>query len=160
MGIVNLDRYRAYRASALDFRSGSSPEILAFAFRRGTPIVGRIGDLRGKRIQRARLCTLIWAARFDGEARPICSIAFEPSEAWLAVDRLDLLDRRRQGIVGDIPPAVRLALNNWYGAPRVTRPAYEWLLQVLEEIAPLEQCRSFEFVKQQLRDRLSDPIAA
>ena len=157
MGIVNLDHYRAHRAAALRL---AAPEILAFAFRRGLPIVGRIGDLRGKRFQRARLCTLIWAARFDSEVRPISSILFEPSEAWMSVERLDLIDQRRKAIVGEIPPAVRLALNNWYGSPRVTRPAYEWLLQILDEIAPLEQCRSFEVTRERIRLAMNEPVPA
>lgn len=159
MGIVNLDKYRAYRAAAMDLKLGA-PELLAFSFRQGTPLVGRIGDLRGKRIQRARLSTCIWVARFDPEIRPTASILFEPSEAWMSVDRLDVIDRRRQGIVGEIPPAVRLALNNWYGSPRVTRPAYEWLLRILDEIAPLESCRSFDLTRERLRLATCEPVAA
>lgn len=157
MGLVNLDAYRAHRTAALRL---TDPEILAFAFRRGTPIVARMGDLRGKRVQRARLCTLIYAMRIEGAVRPTASILFEPAEAWLAVDRLDLIDQRRRAIVGEVPAPVRLALNHWYGSPRITRPAYEWLLGVLDEIAPLEPCPSFRFVRERIRQAIDEPIAA
>lgn len=159
MAIVNLEKYREYRAAAMNLHLGA-PELLAFSFRRGTPMMGRLDDLRGKRIQRARLCTLIWVARFDPEIRPTSSILFEPSEAWMSVERLDVIDRRRQGIVGEIPGPVRLALNNWYGSRRVTRPAYEWLLQILDEIAPLEPCPSFAMTRERLRLAIEEPIAA
>lgn len=137
--IIDTNAYKSLRAAASRM---DRPEILALVFRSQTPgMIGRMGDLKGKQIEKARIIPLIWMARFsDGPdgVRPCAKIDMAPSEAWMDCARLTELDRRRQMIVGDIPPEVRLAFGRWYSAPRVALPAYRWVAQILTEVADLE----------------------
>lgn len=160
MAIVNLEKYLLYRGIAHKLGRGITPEILAFTFRRGNKIVGRLGDQRGKLIQRARMMPILWAARYgDRDVRTDCALSLWPSEAWIEVDRLDAMDARRQAIVGEIPPAVRISFGMWSEAPRVNREAYGWLIQVLDEIATVDDSRGIQVGRELLRQAL-DEIAA
>lgn len=137
--IINPDAYLTLRAVAARM---DRPELLTLTFRNRTrPMVGRIGEMRGKLIEKARFVPLIWMARFSdgpGGVRPCSKVDLAPSEAWLECARLDELDRRRKLIVGEIPAEVRLAFGAWYTSPRVALPAYRWVIEVLDEVAAIE----------------------
>lgn len=160
MGIVNLEKYLLYRGIARQLGRGITPEILAFTFRRGNKIVGRLGDQRGQQIQRARVLQVLHAAKFDeGDVRTVCSVSLWPSEAWIEVDRLDAMDARRRAIVGEIPPAIRISFGMWSEAPRVNGEAYRWLIQALDEIATVDDSRSI-LVGREILQQALDEIAA
>lgn len=147
MAIVNTHRYLAYRDAILS-TSGSRPELLALVFRRGPVVEGRIGELRGKRIQRARVVPLVWAGIHEEKITTDAGVYFRPEEAWFDVEKLDQLERRCRGIVGEIPPAVRLSFGMWMQTPRVSAGCLEWLAAVFAEIAEVDRSRGIEFARE------------